>query len=128
MGAAKGGQGPDAFVTQPNWDQKQYDPFRCETENMALSDGTPLICTSGSPKLFYYSGTLNVACPSCDLARRIQTVAQKHSPPYFITVYGGLQAFGGSEQKSKKNFYTLLGDTIGKLGDEYVIIGASEMA
>jgi hypothetical protein len=43
-------------------------------------------------------------------------------------VYGGLQAFGGVEKKSKKNFFTLLGDTIHRLGGSFVPIGASEMA
>ena len=42
--------------------------------------------------------------------------------------YGGLQAFGGVDTKSKKNFYTLLGGTIGWLGRKYVAVGAADMA
>ena len=49
-------------------------------------------------------------------------------PPYFVLVYGGLQAFGGSDKKSKKNFFPLIGNTIKNLGDDFITIGASEMA
>ena len=68
-------------------------------------DGTPLICTSGKPKLFYYSDDLNTECPSCDLADRIEKVAREHPPPYFVLAYGGLQAAGGADIKSNKNFF-----------------------
>ena len=88
----------------------------------------PLICTSGDPQLFYYSQGLDSACPSCDLAQRIETVAKQHPPPYFVTVYGGLQANGGSEVISKKNFLTLVGDTYGRLGSEFVPVRAPELA
>ena len=129
--AIKGGATPTAFVTQPNWEyvSPAYSPFQCKNDsNMVLSDGTPLICTSGNPNLFYYSKSLNAACPSCDLAGRIKEVAAKHPPPYFVLVYGGLQAFGGSEKKSKKNFFPLIGNTIKHLGGDFIAIGASEMA
>ena len=129
--AARGGAAPKAFVTQPNWKSVNpaYSPFRCKDDsNMVLSDGTPLICTSGNPSLFYYSKSLNATCPSCDLAARIKDTAHRHPPPYFVLVYGGLQAFGGSEQKSKKNFFPLVGNTIQRLGDDFVVIGASELA
>ena len=95
---------------------------------MMLQDGTPLICTSGSPKLFYYSNGLENDCPSCDLAQRIEEVAKAHDPPYFVLVYGGLQAFGGTEVKSKKNFFPLLQNTIEKLGGDFIPIGANEMS
>ena len=83
---------------------------------------------SGDPRLFYYSGGLSSSCPSCDLASRIEAEAKKYKPPFFVLVYGGLQAFGGSEKKSPKNFYTLLHDTIDRLGDRFVHIGATDMA
>ena len=52
----KGGSRPAAFVTQANYgnaDGDAYAPYRCPTDNMALGDGTPIICSSGTPKLFY---------------------------------------------------------------------------
>ena len=67
-------------------------------------------------------------CPSCDLAKRIETAARRFSPPHFVLVYGGLQAFGGSEKKTKKSFFTLLADTIARLGGDFVPVGASDMA
>lgn len=129
---ARGGSAPAAFVTQANWVNAflgdAYAPFHCPNDNLRLSDGTPLICSSGSPKLFYYSSSLNASCPSCDLAERIQAVAKRQPPPFFVLVYGGLQAFGGVDTESPKSFFTLLGDTIERLGSEFVTIGSSEMA
>ena len=52
----KGGSRPAAFVTQANYNEPAgdaYAPYRCPTDNMALKDGTPIICSSGTPKLFY---------------------------------------------------------------------------
>ena len=95
---------------------------------MVLKDGTPLICTSGKPKLFYYSDDLNTECPSCDLADRIEKVAREHPPPYFVLAYGGLQAAGGADVKSNKNFFPLLQKTIKRLGDDFITVGATEMA
>eukprot|EP00937_MAST-01D_sp_MAST-1D-sp2_P005768 g5768.t1 len=143
--AAAGGAAPAAFVTQPNWDTPQaapYSPYHCDPDgaNVLVTGGsgsggggsggpaTPLVCASGDPKLFYYSGSLNPLCPSCDLAKRIQAAARKFAPPHFLLVYGGLQAFGGVETKSKKSFFTLLQDTIARLGDGFVPVGATEMA
>ena len=98
---AAGGGLPAAFISQPNWEFNftwDYLPFRCgmdSGDNLLLDDGrTPLICASGSPALFYPE--LSDQCPSCDLAGRIKAVAAKHKPPFFIVVYGNLQAFGGS--------------------------------
>ena len=135
--AAEGGAAPAAFVTQPNWGVPQpvaYDAYHCDPDggNFVLKDEngrrTPLICTPGKPNLFYYSSSLEDSCPSCDLSNRIGEAAKQHSPPHFITVYGGLQAFGGADKKSKKSFWTLLGDTVKRLGDDFVVIGATEMA
>ena len=78
--------------------------------------------------LFYYLQSLNNTCPSCDLAQRITDAAKQHAPPHFVTVYGGLQANGGSEVISKKNFLTLVGDTYGRLGSEFVPVRAPELA
>ena len=128
---ASGGTPPAAFVTQPNWANNfgdAYAPFKCPKDNLLLSDGTPLICSSGDPKLFYYSSSLNATCPSCDLASRIAATAKAQPPPFFVLVYGGLQAFGGVDTASPKSFFTLLGDTIDKLGDGFVPVGAPEMA
>ena len=79
--AVPGGAGaPAAFVTQPNGGQRStepYNPWNCTADgrsgNMLVpglpaETPTPLICTSGDPKLFYYSGGLAPLCPSCDLA------------------------------------------------------------
>ena len=33
-----------------------------------------------------------------------------------------------ADKKSKKSFWTLLGDTVQRLGDDFVVIGATEMA
>ena len=124
-----GGATPAAFVTQPNWPNVAYSPFHCKDDsNMVLADGTPLICTSGKPELFYYSQSLSESCPSCDLAERIRKVASRHEPPYFVLVYGGLQAFGGADKKSNKNFFTLLRATVEQLGDSFVTLGSHEMA
>ena len=124
-----GGSSPDAFVTQPNWPNVAYAPFHCSNNsNMVLKDGTPLVCTSGKPKLFYYSDDLNTECPSCDLADRIEKVAREHPPPYFVLAYGGLQAAGGADVKSNKNFFPLLQQTIKRLGDDFITVGATEMA
>ena len=130
---AAGGGLPAAFISQPNWEFNftwDYLPFRCgmdSGDNLLLDDGrTPLICASGSPALFYPE--LSDQCPSCDLAGRIKAVAAKHKPPFFIVVYGNLQAFGGSEATSAKNFFTLLGDTVAQLDGRFEVIGAADMA
>ncbi len=132
---AAGGNAPAAFVTQPNWapwtHAQAFKPWRCEPDggNLVLADGrTPLICTSNSPQLFYYSTTLNASCPSCDLAARITTVARRQPPPHFVSVYGGLQANGGVEIKSPRNFWTLIRDTVSRLDESIVPVGAAEMA
>ena len=132
---AAGGNAPAAFVTQPNWapwtHAQAYKPWRCEPDggNLVLADGrTPLICTSNSPQLFYYSTTLNASCPSCDLAARITTAARRQPRPHFVSVYGGLQANGGVEIKSPRNFWPLIRDTVSRLGDDIVPVGAAEMA
>ena len=88
---------------------------------------TPLVCTPGKPNLFYPLNSLNVTCPSCDLAGRIATAAKQHAPPHFVTVYDGLHAFG-KYGGQKLEFWTLLKNTILSLGDGFVAIGASEMA
>jgi len=45
-----------------------------------------------------------------------------------VLVYGGLQAFGGVDKHSKKSFFTLLGDTTRRLGEDFMAVGSSEMA
>ena len=74
------------------------------------------------------SGSLDKSCPSCDLAARIEKAAKKHPPPFFVLVYGGLQAFGGVETASPLNFFTLQSDAMERLGSEFVTVGASELA
>ena len=102
---------------------------------MVVEDGrgglTPLICTSGTPRLFYYSKGLNETCPSCDLAARIEEEARRHDPPFFVLVYGGLQYQSLTTEAGfnpKKNLFTLLGDTVAALGSDFVAVGGSEMA
>ena len=133
--AAAAGGAPAAFVSQPNWvgavaqGKAPFDPWHCPSDNLLLPEGTPLVCASGLPNLFYYSGGLDAHCPSCDLARRIEQAATKQPPPFFVLVYGGLQAFGGVENASKKSFFTLLEDTVARLEPhKYVTVGADEMA
>ena len=72
------------------------------------------------------SGSLDKSCPSCDLAARIEKAAKKHPPPFFVLVYGGLQAFGGVETASPLNFFTLQSDAVERLGSEFVTVGASD--
>ena len=55
-------------------------------------------------------------------------VASRYPPPYFVLVYGGLQAFGGSEKHTAKSFFTLLQDTVARLGERFVTVGALDMA
>ena len=45
-----------------------------------------------------------------------------------MTVYGGLQAGGALDNKGKKGFWNLLGDTVSHLEDDFLVIGATEMA
>ena len=54
-------------------------------------DGTPVLCTAtGTNNLFYIPKHIlpNVSCVSCELARRINAVAESNR---FVSVYGGLK-------------------------------------
>lgn len=69
-------------------------------------------------------------------------MAQRHPPPYFVLVYGGLSAFGNplageaaAEPRdgagaggSWKEFWTLLHNAMDDLGDGFVAVGADELA
>jgi hypothetical protein len=131
-GGGPAGQAPAAFVSQPQLTNGPklygYSPFNCTQDNQLLRDGIPLICSSGQPKLFYYSGSLSPMCPACDLAHRIEQAARKQPPPFFVLAYGGLQAFGGSDKPSPKSFFTLLHNALDLLGNDFVPIGSAEMA
>ena len=53
--AAIGGQTPITYVSQPLWAHGTYgqDAWKCPELNLKSADGTPIICTSNSPNLFY---------------------------------------------------------------------------
>ena len=136
-----GGQAPAAYVSQANWDRDDADRekvlpgYHCSSENLVQPDGTPIICSSES--LFYYQyhqHGLNKTCPACDLASRIRRVAKVHKPPFFVLTYGGLWAGGdipgstGSKISPLEEFFTLLKDTEARLGDDFEVVGAQEMA
>eukprot|EP00931_Biecheleriopsis_adriatica_P102528 TRINITY_DN77484_c0_g1_i1.p1 TRINITY_DN77484_c0_g1~~TRINITY_DN77484_c0_g1_i1.p1 ORF type:complete len:600 (+),score=107.81 TRINITY_DN77484_c0_g1_i1:26-1801(+) len=127
--AAEGGKAPSAYVSQPtNWDFTFLSSLQCPRLNNWQRDGTPVVCTpDNDPWLFYYADGLNKTCPSCDLAERIKKHAEKYEPPVFVNTYGGLH-WTANAQEPLKEFWTLLQDTMSKLGDEYVVIGAQEMA
>jgi len=135
--AAAGGGAPSLFVSQPNWDQRAYAPYHCAQDNMWLPDGTPVVCSSYDPQLFYYKDGLIPFAPAEELALRIRRVAEKHAPPFFILVYGGLSAFGNPLGKSGgplheglpwTDFWSLIQKTMQHLGDDFVAVGATELA
>ena len=104
------------------------DAWKCPELNLySPADGTPIVCTANDPNLFYRNRKLNATDPSDDLAARIRQVAARYEPPFFITVYGGLNWEPGSTG-GKTEFWRLLHDTMAALGDGFVAVGASEMA
>jgi len=128
--AAAGGVAPKAYVAQPLWAHGSYaqDAWRCPELNLySPSDGTPLICTANEPNLFYRNRQLNATDPGDDLAGRIRTAANRYEPPFFITVYGGLNWQPGSTG-GKTEFWALLHATMSALGPGFVAVGADEMA
>ena len=128
--AAQGGAAPQAYVAQPLWAHGSYaeDAWRCPELNIASpSDGTPIVCTSADPSLFYRNRGLNKDDPARDLAARIRNVSTRYEPPFFVTVYGGLNWQPGSTG-GKTEFWTLLRATMDDLGSDYRAIGANEMA
>ena len=138
--AAKAGQAPGAFVAQPLTGSPGY--MKCPVLNQNAADGTPLICTADQglgnqsfddhcgawPSLLYRNRGIWAADPSADLAARIQTIAGKYEPPFFVTVYGGLKWTAGG-QDPELELFTLMHATMEELGSEHFkAIGASEMA
>ena len=119
-------------------------------------DGTPIICTPNTPNLFYRNRNVNNRDPAGDLAQRIRTAAAQYEPPYFITIYGGLSWYvfqthdslfhnhsytlttyrtvgmvAGREPGTAHGnleFWTLLHGIMKDLGDDFVAIGATELA
>lgn len=82
------------------------------------------MCTPGN--IFYIPGSLGrTKCPSCTLSDRINAVAAAGSQ--FVTVYGGLK-WTASNLDPQTEFWNLWGDTINKLSDDIVPVGAQEMA
>ena len=106
-----------------------YAYFDCSKSlDQALPDGTPLLCTSSDPNLFYIPNSLGpVPCPSCTLAQYINDVASAHAPPFFITVYGGLKWTTG-DVDPQTEFWNLWGNTTAQLRPDVVVVGAQEMA
>ena len=51
----------------------------------------------------------------------------QYEPPYFITIYGGLSWEPGTGDGNKE-FWSLLNGIMHNLGEDYVAVGASEMA
>jgi hypothetical protein len=86
--AAAAGVPPAMYISQPTGSIK-YSYYDCSASlDQALPDGTPLLCTSSNPNLFYIPSSLGpVPCPRCTLAGFINDVAAAHAPPFFITVY-----------------------------------------
>ena len=128
--ASLNGTAPAAFVTQPLWSHSSYsqDAWRCPALNLYDQvDGTPIICTANDPNLFYRNRGLSPGHPGRDLADRIRNVSERYEPPFFITVYGGLNWQPGSTG-GKTEFWTLLHSTMSYLGEQFEAIGASEMA
>mmetsp|Transcript_25011 Transcript_25011/g.65223 ORF Transcript_25011/g.65223 Transcript_25011/m.65223 type:complete len:510 (-) Transcript_25011:223-1752(-) len=128
--AAANGVAPLAYVTQPLWAYSSYaeDAWQCPELNLFDPDtGTPVICTAHDPSLFYRNRNINQSDPGNDLADRIRTVASQYDPPFFITVYGGLK-WTASATSPKTEFFTLMHATMADLGEDFVAIGASEMA
>jgi len=128
--AAEGGVAPQMYISQPT-NNIHYSYYDCDPTQLDMwqPDGTPLVCTNtGKNNLFYIPGSLGKqACPSCELARRINTVAAANKPPFFITVYGGLK-WTSSGLDPDLEFWTLWGDTLAKLDPSIIAIGAQEMA
>lgn len=89
--AAQGGMAPTAYVSQPLWAYGDYaeDAYKCPSYNMfSPSDGTPIICTSHTPSLFYRNRNIDQKDPGADLGGRIRSLATQFEPPFFVTVYG----------------------------------------
>ena len=134
--AAIAGHAPAAYISEPThwefWDQipgKPIEPYSCSSDNQLLGDSkTPLICTPDTgPFVFYFASGLNKTCPSCDFAARIKEHATRHKPPFFITTYGALH-WTADAQAPLLEFWGLLGATMAALGEDYVAVGADEMA
>lgn len=129
--AAQGGMAPAAYVSQPLWSHGSYakGAYKCPELNLfSPADGTPLICTPNSPNLFYRNrGITKGSSPASQLAARIRTAAARYEPPYFMTIYGGLSWEPGTAEGDME-FWTMLQGIMSDLGEDYVAIGASEMA
>ena len=129
-----GGAKPKAYVTQPQWGRNNSiskTAYKCPSLNMYIvesqsgEDRTPIICTATN--LFYRNAGLHPSYPGKDLADRIRNVSQRYEPPFFITVYGGLNWQPGSTS-GKTEFWSLLHSTVNALGTDFITIGADEMA
>ena len=133
--AAAGGAAPDAFVSQPTTNMGFPGYFNCSdgAENRWLDDGTPVVCSHEG--LFYYAASfwhkdlqLNASHPAADLAGRIRAEAARvPTTPAFVLAYGGLRWTSAADVPSM-DFYTLQQDALDLLGDDFVVVGAQEMA
>ena len=125
-----GGAAPTAYVSQPLWAYGGYaeNAYKCPSLNMySPADGTPIICTSHVPSLFYRNRDIKQSDPGADLASKIRVASQEYSPPFFITVYGGLK-WTAAKPNPLEEFWFMLNRTMEVLGPGYVAVGASEMA
>ena len=90
-------------------------------------DGTPVLCTAtGNNNLFYVPKHVpaNVSCVSCELARRINAVAESN---HFVSVYGGLK-WKAKAVSLEREFWPLWTEIVAKLNENIVVVGAQEMA
>ena len=139
--AAGGGVAPQGYTSQPLWTNRHswpLDPFKCNgTARLPDARGTLLLCTSSN--LFYE--WLDRACPSCDLAARIEAVAERCPPPpppalseptsepCIVLVYGGLKYWDGfMPPDSPLQYFPLLRATMERLGETYEAITSAELA
>jgi hypothetical protein len=67
---------------------------------------------------------MGVSCVSCELARRINAVAESNR---FVSVYGGLK-WKANAVPPEREFWPLWTETIAKLDVDIVVVGAQEMA
>lgn len=120
--AAAGGAAPTMYLPHPpitGCNLNKLDVYQ--------PDGTPVLCTAtGANNLFYIPKHIlpNVSCVSCELARRINAVAESN---HFVSVYGGLK-WKANAVPPDREFWTLWTETIARLDEDVAVVGAQEMA
>ena len=127
--AAATGRAPDAFVSQPTTNMGFSEAFNCTPANQWLGDGTPVVCSV--PGLFYYNAHFwpkdQWLKSADDLAGRIRREVAALPAPAFVLAYGGLK-WTSDATDPQMDFFTLQKATLDVLGDDFVVVGAQEMA